>query len=163
MLDKLLSTALTAASHLKEQPTSMVAESEPVPNFVYPGDTTCVFYDDENFGGEYITFALAYGTDFLKFNLHDAGWADKMASWTCGKDIYYDICVDLDSSCDYGSGVQGAGTIFNRKTGYVDQASELRMWRYDYKSTAAVVTFQDRDCSHDSSRYFADPNPGMKA
>ena len=84
MFAKLSTAALTAVSHLKEQPVSVVTESEPVPNIGYPGDNYCTLYDDNNFGGGYITFG---NIEPFTWNLHAYGWGDRASAWICGKNV----------------------------------------------------------------------------
>ena len=77
-----------------------VSEPKTVPasvpaNIAYPGDNCCTFYDYDYFEGSSKT--LCHSGSEVTYNMEQEGFADKEASWYCGKNVAYDICRDYEN------------------------------------------------------------------
>ena len=124
----------------------------------YPGDDCCTFWDLDGYRGSSIT--LCHNGSEVAFNMENEGFADKEASWYCGKSVAYDICRDyMDDSCSEKHGQSGAGAGRNGDIGYHDSMTTLRLRPYDAVVQGAVTLFTYPDCHDVSGRLYADTDP----
>ena len=82
-------------------------------------------------------------------NLHNWGWNDRMQSFICGKNVWYDFCNDDNEYDCYGAenSHSGAGHMRNQKINYLEnKASLLIMGPYDPRQIGAVTLFEDSSC-----------------
>ena len=91
----------------------------------YPGDKCCTLFDDNYFGRagarastdgiENYRKTICHNDTHISINLHASGWGDKVDSYICGKNVWFDFCNNgQNDSCD-GAGLRnsGAGYIKN--------------------------------------------------
>ena len=57
---------------------------------VYPGDTCCTFYEEENFTGT--KHSLCHAGSLVNYNVKSLGWGDNIASYECGAFTKVDMC-----------------------------------------------------------------------
>ena len=135
----------------------------------YPGDDCCFIYDTYNFdypGNRAHNDNIIdrrekichYGS-LREFDLHPLGWGDKLSSYICGKNVWFDFCKDMLGSCQNGDNVNsGAGHTRNYAVRHMNnKASWVRMGPYDPRQIGAVTLFEDGDCSGASGRFYWDP------
>ena len=133
-----------------------------IANLAYPGDNCCTFWDLDNFGGSSKTLCH-FGTE-VTYNMETEGFADKEASWYCGKSVWYDICRNYESdSCSEKHGQSGAGAARNNDIGYDDDMTTLRLGPYNVFKQGAVTLFSYPDCHDVSGRLYANADPSQPA
>lgn len=158
MFDKILSFVFGAytASEID------VVNDQPVPNYEYPGDSCCTFWDDQGFSGDSLTLCMtdSSSTDWEIFDLHDYDFNDKQASWWCGKSVAYDMCNNFeDDDCNNDHGNMGAGNIRTSDCGHDDDLTTLKMKFYDPEVLGAVTIFTSVDCTGPNGRLWASEDP----
>lgn len=87
-----------------------------------------------------------------------------MSSYICGKNVWYDFCVDgLTNWCSGAERVNsGAGYVRNHALLYKnDMISFAVLGPYDPRDIGAVTLFEDPDCSGASGRYYWDPESSL--
>ena len=135
----------------------------------YPGDDCCFIYDEHNFdyrGNREPNHniddrrkQICHNGSRTEYDLHPMGWGDKLGSYICGKNVWFDFCKDGLSSCHNGDNVNsGAGHTRNYAVRHMDsRASYVVMGPYDPRQIGAVTLFEDNDCSGASGRFYWDP------
>ena len=136
----------------------------------YPGDNCCFLYDDYHFDyhGHRMPDSqiddrrelICHTGARTEINIHNLGWGDRMASYICGKNVWYDFCSDgAGSNCTGGDRVNsGAGFSKNYAVRHMhDRLSHAVLGPYDPREIGAVTIFEDDTCSGASGRYYWDP------
>ena len=94
------------------------------PFVTYPGDNCCYLFDDVNFDNFGRRDQNTIIDDFRKLichdgtrttiDLHPSGWGNKVSSYMCGKNVWYDFCRNGTNDCVGGDRTNsGAGFIRN--------------------------------------------------
>lgn len=102
-----------------------------------------------------------------EYKLTEIGnWNDRIDSWYCGKNVWYDMCRHPDTSnCTYKDLVSsGAGHIKNPDIDWGDQMSSVILGPYDPQKIGAVTLFHHNECHGNSARFYwnpDDPNGGV--
>ena len=142
-----------------------------MPNFSYPGDNCCDLFADPEWRGTKKTFCIDPNSAsfddpgyFEHWDMRDYGFDDVMSSYTCGKNVQYDICDDpTTEECTSMHGDMGAGTAYNSWIGNDDHMTILLMRPYDAVSLSAVTIYEDPNCSGRMGRLFAPTDVNSRA
>ena len=177
MLEKLATALVALSQKIKYQLVGEDAKTfadvitEKVPNFSYPGDNCCDFFADPEWRGTKVSFCIDPSSDsfddpnfYYHWDMRDYGFDDVMSSYTCGKNVQYDICDDpTDAECTNMHGDMGAGTAYDSWVGNDDTMTELLMRPYDAASLSAVTIYEDPNCSGRMGRLFAPTDVNSRA
>ena len=136
----------------------------------YPGDNCCYLYDHHNYqihDREPHTDLnngrkkICHEGSRKEINVRsELGWGDRVSSYICGKNVWFDFCKDGLGSCHNGDNVNsGAGHTRNYAVRHMDsRASWVTLGPYDPRQIGAVTLFEDDDCSGASGRFYWDPD-----
>ena len=109
----------------------------------YPGDNCCFIYDEHHFdfrGNREPNHniddrrkQICHNGSRTEHNLHDFGWGDRLGSYICGKNVWFDFCKDGLDRCYNGDHTNsGAGHTRNYAIRHMDnRASWAVMGPYD--------------------------------
>lgn len=140
----------------------------------YPGDDCCMLFADNNFGrnGEresdqdidLYRKTICHTGERTIINLFESNWANKVDSYICGKNVWYDFCNDSttilweNSECfNSNHGVHGAGHIKNSRIYHNgNQMSSAVLGPYNAHEDGAVTLFEDSNCAGASGRFYWD-------
>ena len=137
----------------------------------YPGDDCCFLYDHHHFDYKGNREPDSQLDDHRKLICHEGtrkeinvrkelGWGDKVSSYICGKNVWYDFCNDgPGKNCSGADRVNsGAGYVRNYAIRHLDNKLDLAiLGPYDPREIGAVTLFEDSDCSGASGRFYWDP------
>ena len=135
------------------------------PHIGYPGDNCCYLYEHISYGGDRVKVCHEdEKTDFYLSDLEDGDWNERVSSYYCGKNVWYNMC-NTRSLCDYGNRNSGAGHHKNSDMNGVsgdsdfnDKASWMEMGPYDPSDVGAVTLFRFSKCHGRATRVYWDPN-----
>ena len=92
-----------------------------------------------------------------------ADFTNNIESLSCGKNVQYDFCYNLNDFCIGGVGESGAGTLKNNLEGHANWVTKISLSYYDDTERGAVTTFTGKDCSDLSGRFEAPYDHNKKA
>ena len=101
----------------------------------YPGDNCCYLFDEYHFDYNGVRdpnsniddrrLQICHDGSRTEVNIHDLGWGDRMQSYICGKNVWYDFCSDgFGSNCTGGDRVN-SGAGFSRNYAVRHMANRL--------------------------------------
>ena len=136
----------------------------------YPGDNCCYLYDEYQFdwaGEREENHDIDQRRELICHNGHRTdidvaalGWNNKVSSYYCGKNVWFDFCNGgVGSNCKGSQRFNsGAGHMKNFAIRYLgNQMSSAILGPYDPREVGAVTLFEDEDCSGASARFYWDP------
>ena len=136
----------------------------------YPGDNCCYLYDHYNYqihDREPHTDLnngrkkICHEGSRKEINVRsELGWGDRVSSYICGKNVWFDFCKDGPGrNCAGGDrSVRGAGYMRNYAIRHLNNSLDLAvLGPYDARDIGAVTLFEDYDCSGASGRLYWDP------
>ena len=139
----------------------------------YPGDDCCYLFDYHNFdqSGTYsfrdrggrVKVCADPAYDKTHINFDTLGFDNRMSSYICGKNVWYDFCNDRNGENCGGRSrkTSGAGHIYNMAVRHLDNAaSSIILGHYDPREIGAVTIFEGHECSGASTRFYWDPYDG---
>ena len=103
------------------------------------------------------------------FDLSKRNFSKRMDSWSCGRNVSYQFCLD-DCSGKYQKGLvspygnyakygffSGAGTAKNPNVFFTNHVASVILRPYDPLKSGSVTLFQSGDCVHSSAAFEAPP------
>lgn len=91
----------------------------------YPGDNCCMLFADNDYGRnneresnqdiDLYRKTICHTGERTTINLHESNWGNKVDSYICGKNVWYDFCNDGSDCFNSNHGVHGAGHIKNSR------------------------------------------------
>ena len=82
------------------------------PQAYYPGDNCCFLYDDQDFHDAKLK--LCHDGEKTYHDLDDYGFDDRMDSYYCGKNVWFNFCGGTGSDeCEHNNFSSGAGHYMN--------------------------------------------------
>ena len=125
------------------------------PVIQYPGDDCCTLYERHNFEGARKRFC--HDGSEMNFDMHAHDFNDKLSSWYCGKNTWYNFCND-GPDCAHDNGSSGAGHAMNRYLDRFDnRLSTLELGPYDPQVMGAVTVFEHYNCYGQHARFYWNP------
>ena len=105
------------------------------------------------------------------FDLSERIFSKKMDSWSCGRNVSYQFCLD-DCSGEYQTGLvcpwgiyarfgfySGAGTAKNPNVYFTNRVASVILRPYDPLKSGSVTLFQSVNCVHSSAAFEAPAEP----
>ena len=95
-----------------------------------------------------------------EIDLSTLGWDNRVSSYYCGKNVWFDFCNDeIGSFCKNPQNFNsGAGHMRNYGIRFLNNhMSSAILGPYDPAEVGAVTLFEDIDCSGASARFYWNP------
>ena len=146
------------------------------PMVEYPGDNCCTIYSDYRYGrpGDRVpgddldshrkTYCVQ-NEERTVYTLSSDGWKNRMGSYYCGKNVWFDFCNGGESDC-YGAYRTNSGAGHQKNWAvrdHVNDAEVLIMGPYDPRQIGAVTLFNDPDCTGGMGRFYWNPESGKSS
>ena len=128
----------------------------------YPGHLCCMLYDKYFLQGRKEHICLDPDAQESFFDLSERNFSRRMHSWSCGRNVSYQFCLD-DCSGRYQTGLvmdgpygtyakygyyTGAGTVSNINVHFDDKVASVILRPYNPLKSGAVTLFQSENCLH---------------
>ena len=142
------------------------------PQVEYPGDNCCYLYEWAGFKGlrEKVCHEGVRREFWIMNETGDDTWNDRMSSYYCGKNVWYNMCRHGPNDCTGVYNVNsGAGHHMNYDlgaflqnasyhVGFEDEMSYMMMGPYEPSEVGAINLFQFKGCTGKVTRVYWNPN-----